>query len=236
MIFLTRPHLGGLVDVVENYFLRFREPIYGMRVMSLSHGKNCWLVWSLFFVSAIWSEESMVNCTPTMIMSTIGYLKAASQVKLDYLALWEFGKYILECKISPCWISFEANSTADSLSRGWVLEWLAWHGCKRWSFRNQWTLVVEPSLYLRGCLTYMVRLQNMEETMGYLNSRGWLWICLLLIDARYLWGRTEQETRVFQGPWFHPRGHPFSVQPKSTARDWIESCLLYGYLITGTNH
>ena len=37
-----------------------------------------------------------------------------------YLAIWEMGKYILECKASPRWIPSDANSIADRLSRGGV--------------------------------------------------------------------------------------------------------------------
>ena len=57
--------------------------------------------------------------------------RSSSQVGSKYLALWEFGKYLLECKISPCWIASNANRTADDLSRGSIPDWLTRRGRRR---------------------------------------------------------------------------------------------------------
>ena len=48
-----------------------------------------------------------------------------------YLAIWEYVKYTLECKINPNWIPSEANRSADCLSRGRVPEWLERRGRER---------------------------------------------------------------------------------------------------------
>ena len=42
----------------------------------------------------------------------------------EFLAMWEYGKYITECKVTPVWIPSEANRSADALSRGVIPPWL----------------------------------------------------------------------------------------------------------------
>ena len=57
--------------------------------------------------------------------------RSVNETGTKFLAIWEFGKYLLECKVSPRWIPSEKNVTADSLSRGTVPEWLQRRGCER---------------------------------------------------------------------------------------------------------
>ena len=58
-----------------------------------------------------------------------------------YLALYEYGKYCLECKITPGWIPSEANRTADCLSRGSIPEWVSRRGCRRTLSPHHWDLL-----------------------------------------------------------------------------------------------
>ena len=71
--------------------------------------------------------------------------RSSNNLGTRYLALWEYRKYWLECKITPGWIPSEANRTADSLSRGIVPEWLSRRGRRRALSPHHWDLLsVDP--------------------------------------------------------------------------------------------
>ena len=67
--------------------------------------------------------------------------RSANVVGTRYLALWEYVKYKMECKITPYWLPSEANRTADCLSRGNVPEWLTRRGLVRTLSRKHWKLL-----------------------------------------------------------------------------------------------
>ena len=60
---------------------------------------------------------------------------------MKYLALWEYAKYRLECKVKPQWIPSKDNVTADSLSRGTVPEWLDRRGQERSLSLQNWRML-----------------------------------------------------------------------------------------------
>ena len=67
--------------------------------------------------------------------------RTTNKVGTRFLAIWEYVKYQLECKITPGWLPSDANRTADSLSRGKVPEWLQRRGRKRSLAPQHWRLL-----------------------------------------------------------------------------------------------
>ena len=63
-----------------------------------------------------------------------------------FLALWEYGKYMTECKIAPVWIPSDANVTADQLSRGSTPAWLKRRGVRRYLKRRHIILLNEDPI------------------------------------------------------------------------------------------
>ena len=67
--------------------------------------------------------------------------RSSNEVGTRYLAIWEYIKYKLECKINASWLPSEANRTADALSRGRVPEWLQRRGRNRTLAPQHWKLL-----------------------------------------------------------------------------------------------
>ena len=57
--------------------------------------------------------------------------RSSNLIGTKLLALWEYGKYRTESKISPKWLPSKANRSADELSRGRTPRWLQNQGSKR---------------------------------------------------------------------------------------------------------
>ena len=69
--------------------------------------------------------------------------RSTSMLGTKFLAIWEFMKYKMECKVAPVWIPSDANGTADELSRGSVPSWLARRGLRRRLKRHHIRLLTE---------------------------------------------------------------------------------------------
>ena len=79
--------------------------------------------------------------------------RSANEVGTRYLAIWEYIKYKLECKINPSWLPSDANRSADALSRGRVPEWLKRRGRRRsLSPKHRELLSLGPIKIWKKCL------------------------------------------------------------------------------------
>ena len=70
-------------------------------------------------IAAIYTFNDRIHGSITKLFTdntnVFNYLRSSKSISLGLLAVWELGKYIAECKITPIWVPSVVNGTADAL-------------------------------------------------------------------------------------------------------------------------